>query len=81
MCCLMRTSCSDNTAQNNCCFAVPKLPLPKDNRSVLVKTVDWSPGLDFFTVHLLLLFSIITVMSDVYGFVWMVSGADVINCY
>lgn len=46
----MRTSCSDNAAQNNCDFALPKLPLPKDKESVLVKGLDWSPGPGFLSV-------------------------------
>lgn len=43
-CCLMRTSCSDNATRKNCNFFLPKLPLPKDNKSVLVKRIDWRFG-------------------------------------
>lgn len=52
----MRTSCSDNAAQNNCDFALLKLPLPEDKQSALVKGQDWNPGPGFLTVGLGLVF-------------------------
>lgn len=54
----MRTSCSDNIAQNNCDFALPKLQLPKDKESVLVKGLDWSPRPGFLMVVFFCLFII-----------------------